>query len=280
MIGADKLFDVLNEHSDIDKTLLQFMFNELPKDATLGDFREELIDAGLISYHQLMRLSFIHLMLPRSKALLAKLAEHRKNRTVFAAPTHEQKYFLDEESKLGTSVLLGDTGLELPVPEPDLTDFNFLHSDEKQAVMLAVEIANLGELNEAELILLETRDSFPASAASLQTLCWIYLATENYKQVEIWANDLLDDHPGNLFCLRVLALAEQLSNKHLMATSHLQQMLQREEIDPLWYFLLAYSQQKTSCTADAIDNYQIYLKIGRNKNIRQFAEQQVDELSA
>lgn len=282
MISAEDLYKVLIEQTEdnLDKTLLQFMFNELPKDASLNDFREELVESGVMSYSKVMQISFSQLLIPRSKLLLNRLAEHRKNNVSFVPKTHDHKFQISEDDHLGSVVTLGEEELSIKIPRSDLSILSFLHSDEKQAVMLAEEMATVGELKEAELILVETAESFPASIAAGISLCWLYLSTGKYKEAETWAYRLLERHEGNMICLRMLAIAEQANNKHLMAMASYQQLLRSKHISPLWYLLLGYSQQKTGCTAEAIESYRTFLNLGKFEEHSQFARQQLKELNA
>ncbi|TCS43186.1 hypothetical protein [Reinekea marinisedimentorum] len=282
MISAEALYKVLiaQTEDNLDKTLLQFMYNELPKDASLNDFREELVDSGLMTYSSVMQICFSQLLVPRSKLLLNRLAEHRKNNISFVPQTHEHKFQIGEDDQLSTSVVLGDGELNIKIPRSDLSILPFIHSDEKQAVMLADDMANLNELKECELILLETADSFPSSIASGISLCWLYLSTGKYKEVETWAYRLLEHHEGNVICLRMLAIAEQASNKHLMAMSNYQHLLISKHVSPLWYLLLGYSQQKTGCNAEAIESYRTFLQLGKFEDYYPFARQQLKELTA
>jgi tetratricopeptide (TPR) repeat protein len=192
---------------------------------------------------------------------------------------HDNKFHISEHDKTQKTIDLNDGELDISIPKPDLSILPFTHSDEKQAVMLAIEMVAMNELKETELILIETAESFPSSIASNVSLCWLYLSTGKYREVETWAYRLLDHHPDSILCLRMLAMAEQASNKHLMAISHYQQLLKNKTISPLWHLLLGYSQQKTGCNEDAIENYRTFLSFGKFEEYSPFAKRHLKELS-
>lgn len=279
MKDNEELLNVLIEHTGIDRALLKSVYRELPADADLNAFRSKLLDSQLISYEQLMSLSIQEYLVPKTKALLAQLFEDEKQLSNFDQPVEEKKFHLDGVTELKPTFMLGNTQLELAVPKTDISKLVFQHSDEKQAIMLAMDMCTMGEVKEAELILIETVDSFPESTAAQITLCWLYFSAGKFKQVEEWAQHLLDIRPTSILGLWFQAQAEQLNSNHRAAITHFQNLVKLKKAMPLWHLLLGYSLQQTGANDAAVECYRTFLNLGNFGEQSKFAIEQVKELS-
>jgi len=277
---ASELLETLLSHSSVNADKVQSVYDSLPKSATIRDFRTEIVNQELMTYTEVMTLFITKNLLPRSKGLLSRIEKDRESKVHHKPKTHQQKFHIGENEDLVADVVLASGMLPVHIPAPDFSKLKFHHSDEKQAVMLAVEMVNLGEINEAEIILLETLDSFSESDAAIQTLCWVYICTGHNDQIEHWANNSLKDKRGGLLTLELLCLAEQLQNKHLLAAAHYQKLLRLKQVKSLWYVLIAYSQEQSQCLSEAAENYNIYITIGSDAQLKQFAQQHLNELTS
>ena len=226
-----------------------------------------------------MSLSIHEFLVPKTEALLDQLFEHKQHLSNFDQPEEEKKFHLDGVAELKPTFILGTSGLELAVPKTDISKLVFQHSDEKQAIMLAMDMCTMGEVKEAELILIETVDSFPESTAAQITLCWLYFSAGKFRQVEEWAKHLLEIRPTSVLGLWFQAQAEQLNSNHSAAIKHFQSLVKIKKPMPLWHLLLGYSLQKTGADAEALKSYQTFLSLGNFGEQSKFAIQQVKELS-
>ncbi len=277
-MDASTLLHTLLKHTPTNSAALQALYDKLPPDTTIADFRNKIVEDKLLTYQQVMNAFHTHFLIPKSQLLLSRLEERRKNTTTYQPMSHQQKFHIDESVKLATMLHFTEGNLEIRIPEPDLKRMKFSHSDETQAVMLAAEMAKMDELTESEIILLETITPFPESIAAKQVLCWVYLSSKLYSQAEHWANRIIIEHYESPLTVMLLALIEQAQDKHLLAISHYQKLLRLDHVVPIWYLLLAYSQQQSFCPREAKENYKIYYAIGKEKIYLDYAEHQIKEL--
>jgi hypothetical protein len=110
-------------------------------------------------------------------------------------------------------------------------------------------------------------------------LCWVYLSTGHADLARQWANRSLACRQSDSFMAELLPLSELASGKFLLASAHYQQLLRKEKVKSLWYILLAVSQEATQCIDDALENYKIYLAVGKDKNIQKYILTHLKELS-
>jgi hypothetical protein len=272
------LLETLLSQPDLDHDRIQAAYDVLPETARIADLRSELISQNVMSYVEIMNLFVNANLLPRSKTLLKKIETDRKARVHFKPETHQQKFHVKEEDRMISDVAFAGGALPIHIPVPELDKIKFHHSDEKQAVMLAVEMAELGELTEAEIVLLETLESFTNSTAAILVLCWVYLCTGHTDQSEHWAKTFIKNGIPDQRAMEFLCLAEQLQNKHLLASSHYQKLLQLKQVKSIWYLLMAYSLEKSNCMHEAADNYTIYTTVGSDTELKNFATQHLKEL--
>ncbi len=277
---ASDLRDTLIEQSKVDNDRIETLYATLRPNASIAEFRSVIIDSGVMSYSELMSLYVRKTLLPRSSDLLNKITKARNDHTVFEPPKHKQKFHIKEYEKLTSDLFFSDGALPIHIPRPKISSLEFGHSDEKQAVMLAFELADLGELTETEIVLIETLESFQESTAAVQALIWVYMCTNHLQEANIWSTAALKMEPDNRISLELISLCEQMQNKHLLASAHYQKLLQRNRVKSLWYFLLAYSQEQSQCRLEAVQNYKIYATIGKEQEFTQFATQHMKELMA
>jgi tetratricopeptide (TPR) repeat protein len=275
---AIELHKVLTEHSKVDLEQLNVLYEQLPSKATVAQYRELLVKSGLLRYGEIMTLFISKGLAPRSRTLLEKLSNERKSSTTFKPTAHQQKFHLGD-AELVPEIAVAEGHLPINIPPPTEDRLTFHHSDEKQAILLALEMAVQGDPGEAEVILLETIDSFENSEAAMQCLCWLYLATGHAELIHRWASRNLANHQEDTLTLELLSLAEQILGKHLLATSHYQQLLRKDRVKSSWYVLLAASQEASHCFQEAIENYRIYLAVGKDPKLQAYAKSHLHELS-
>lgn len=273
-MDAAALLESLLTQPDLPHAEIQRVFESLPANASLNDFRNTLVEQNVVRYSQVMTVFIEKNLLPKSKNLLQKLETKRQSQTHFKPPKHKQKYHIEKDDKLNNRLYLLSGIVEIEIPTPKVNDLAYVQSDEKQAVMLALDLVSMGELNEVELILLETLESFKNSQAAAEVLAWLYLCTEHFEQSEICAKTAIEHGLDNQEILELLALAQQMQNKHLLAISQYQKLLQLERVKSLWYLLIAYSQERSNCLNEAVENFQIYSAIGQDPDLKRIAEKQ------
>lgn len=276
---ASVLLETLMMQESLDHERIQQVYDTLPSNALVNDFRNALIEQDVMRLSEVMNIFIDHTLMPRSKSILKKLEAERRTRVHHKPEGHRQKFHIAEDDRLVEDIAFSSGELPIHIPSPNLEHYRFGSSDEKQAVMLSIELASMGEINEAEVVLLETLESFKNSLASILVLVWVYLCTDHKDQSEKWARRLLDQGVMNAQMMELLCLAEQLQNKHLMACSHYQKLLSAKKVKSIWYLLLAYSQEKSCCFQEAIENYRIYAHIGKDEQLKAYAKQHLQELS-
>lgn len=276
---ASALHQVLIDHANVEHSQLNQVFERLPAAATVADYRSALVKAGILPYSTIMRLFFTHGLALKAKTVIKKIQNQRDKQVHFKPAVHEQKFKITEDDVLSPTIALASDLLTLNIPPPKADDLAYSHSDERQAVQLAVDIAKQGDAKDAEQILLETLDTFKHSSAAMQSLCWLYLSTAHGGMVQRWAKKELAIHPDNPYTLELLSMTEQVLGKHFLASAHYQKLLKQARVKPIWYLLLALSQDYGACHRDANENYKIYLRIGKDERIKSFAEQQLKRLS-
>lgn len=265
------LFDNLLQHSAVDKNTLQSVLESLPNDATVDTFRKAIVSKKLMALSDVMKIHFESTLLPESNKLLAKLAHQRANRTFHKPTVHKQKFLITNEDTFENRIVLSDGELAVKIPDVDLDSLEFKHSDEKQAVMLAIDLAKMGEITESETILLETLDTFNDSLSAMYCLCWLYLCTDHPADIEAWSSKYLTSSDNAKALYEICALAYQTQNKHLLATALYQKLIRLNRVKSVWYLLLAYSQEKSLCVEEASENFQIYNSIGKSDELKEFA---------
>ncbi|MFQ3229348.1 tetratricopeptide repeat protein [Reinekea sp.] len=275
---AVALYSILSEHANVDQVQLDLLFNQMPKDATVSQFRNLLVKSGLLEYNEIMSLFITKGLAPRGKALVSKLKAEQAKVIEFKPTGHEQKFHITD-TEITSTIDISNGLLPVEIPPPVESQLEFRHSDEKQAVLLALEMAQMGDPAEAEIILLETIESFENSVAAMQCMCWLYLATGHVELIHQWASRNLDHHQGDTLTLELLSLADQILGKHLLASARYQRLLSKDKVKSSWYILLAKSQEASQCIPEAIENYKIYLAIGKDPKLIDFAKTRLQELN-
>jgi hypothetical protein len=276
---AELLLETLLDQPDLDHARIQVVFNQLPPRAKVADFRQKLVEENVMTYLQVMKLFVKKTLLPKSSKLLTKIEEDRSNRVHHKPDRHVQKYIIEEDDTLISDIAFSAGELPISIPSPKLDKMVFKNSDEKQAIMLAIELAELGEVNEAEIVIHETLESFSDSTAAVLVLCWIYLATGHASQSEQWAKNFIKQGNPDQLAMEFLCLAEQLQNKHLLASAHYQKLVQLERVKSIWYLLLAYSLERANCNQEAVLNYRLYASITSDSTLKSFANLHLQELT-
>lgn len=263
----------------VDENRLQSVLESLPNNASVETFRKAIIDKKLMTLSEVMHVHFESVLLPESKKLLRKIKDQRANKTHHKPSVHKQKFLITEDNSFNNQITLVDGELVVKVPDLDSNNFQFDHSDEKQAIMLAIDLAKMGEVMESETILLETLDSFNNSLPAMHCLCWLYLCTQQENEVEGWSKQYTQHAKSIDQVWEISALAYQLRNKHLLATAQYQKLVQINPAKSLWYLLLAYSQEKSLCFEEARENFQIYSSIGTNEELKELAQSHLGKLT-
>jgi tetratricopeptide (TPR) repeat protein len=276
---AELLLQTLLEQPDLDHTKIQAIYDQLPSDAKIAEFRHLLVEENIMSYIQVMKIFVQKTLLPKGNILLEKIEHDRSQRVHHKPERHVQKFFIQDDDQFISDIAFSAGDLPVHIPHPKLDEMAFKHSDEKQAVMLAVEMVELGELNEAEIVLLETLESFKDSTAAILILCWTYLSTGHAHQSEFWAKTFIKEGNPDQRAMELLCLAEQVQNKHLLASAHYQKLIQLKRVKSIWYLLLAYSLERSNCLQEAAENYQIYTKVAHNPTLKNFANLHLQELT-
>ena len=277
---ASSLLDTLLQEENLDHSAIQAVYDGLPAGCGVNRFREALLANKVLDYNTLMQLFINKTLLPHSQAVLTRLDRKRADIVQYKPTKHQQKFHISDEDYLTDRVAFASGELPIRIPPPDLKNFTFDASDERQAVELALELARSNELNEAEVILLETLETFDRSLAAILVLCWIYLSSGHPGIIETWVKLSISRGRTNGQMMELLCLAEQLQNKHLMASAHYQKLLRQKRVKSIWYLLLAYSQQRSQCLREAAENYRIYCKVGKDPQLIEFAQQQLTLLDA
>ena len=272
------LLETLLNREELDHDQIKQIFDTLPVSASVADFRNQLIKHKVLSFSQIMNIFLKDNIFPRSQKILKKIAQKKKDNILYKPKAHEQKFHVREGDRLVTNIAFAAGALPVEIPKPTIEDMKFQFSDEKQAIMLAIELAEVNEIHEAEVVLLETLETFKKSVAAVNVLCWIYLCTGHNKQSEHWSTYAIQRRFRDKLTWELHCLSEQLQNKHLSAAAHYQKLLRLNQIKSTWYLLLAYSQERLQCHREAAENYQIYARITRNDELKDFASQHMKEL--
>jgi len=279
-MNAADLYESLLSHTKVDQERLNAIFINLPRGASVTTFRNAILEQGLLPYTEVMGVFVNNFLLPRSRKLLNTIKAKKLAHSHFKPESHKQKFHLKDMRIIDPVVALAEGTLEVPVPVLDKEQLNFQSSDEKQAVMLAIDLAAVGETNETEIVLLETLDTFTKSEAAIQALCWLYLCSGLPQQAEQWALSFLATQRGGSLTVELLSLAQQVQNKHLLASAYYQKLLRQTRVRSQWYLLLAYSQEQSQCPNEALENYKIYSTIGQDESFKAFAATHSKRLTA
>lgn len=275
---ADALHAILSEHAKVDTKQLDMLYAQLPEDATVAQYRALIIKSGLLKYNDIMTLFITKGLVPKGQNFVDRIATERE-KTRSQAPLKHDPKLVGDDLTVNLEVDITNGQLPIEIPTPNSSDLHFNSSDEKQAVLLALDMAKHGDPAEAEVILLETIESFENSLAAMQCLCWLYLATGHADLILGWARRNLDKNQSDTLTLELLSIAEQILGKHLLATARYQRLLQKDKVKSSWYFMLARAQEESQCTQEAIENYKIYLAIGKDPKQRDYAQSRLEELS-
>lgn len=274
------LLETLLQEEGLDHAAIQAVYDELPANSGVNRFREALLKQKLMEYSHLMQLFINKTLLPHSQAVLTRVESKRATKEEYKPPTHQRKFHIEEDDRMTDKVAFAAGELPIRIPPPNLNNLHFDSTDERQAVELALEMAQQNELNEAEIILLETLEVFDKSTSAMLVLCWVYLSSGHPRIIETWVKLSISKGRTNGQIMELLCLAEQLQNKHLMASAHYQKLLRQKRVKSIWYLLLAYSQQRSQCLREAAENYRIYCKVGKDPQLIEFANQQLTQLDA
>lgn len=275
---ADALHAILKEHAKVDTVQLDLVYDRLPEDATVAQYRTALVKSGILKYNEIMTLFITKGLVPKGQHFVDRIENERQKTKTNTPIKHDPKLLGDDDLTVNFEVDITNGQLPVEIPTPKSSDLHFKSSDEKQAVLLALDMAKSGDPAEAEVILLETIESFENSLAAMQCLCWLYLATGHAELILVWARRNLDKNQSDTLTLELLSIAEQILGKHLLATARYQRLLQKDKVKSSWYFLLARAQEESQCTQEAIENYKIYLAIGKDPKQREYAQSRLEEL--
>jgi predicted Zn-dependent protease len=269
----NRLYQLLKKHTTLSPGLLEqhrLALTNPNDDRALG---RSLIDANLIKLSTLMELTLKHDLFPQADSVLKRLAEARKQRQLIKPQTHTTRYLLSEDDAPVDQIELVDIGVNLPIPMPDLNNFRNTSSDEKQVTDMAFELAKMNQTEEAEMFLVDALDEFPKSMRITMLLAWHYSRCQSFKAAITHCQRGINQNPSVFTLVEYMGIATQALGKHLMAINHFQKLCCLPRVKPIWYLQLAVSLERVDMTMDATINYQIFLSLTQDPELRQFAQQ-------
>lgn len=273
------LYDILIKHSTLEAEQLDPLMAELrdPEDGrALGTL---VIREGLMSFGDVMELSLTHGLFVRAAAVLRRLQEARKGRTLIKPQTHKGRYKV-KDGQAGLQKLTLAEGLTMGIIDPDLDAYRNINTDERQVVEMAMELVRIEQYQEAEMFLIDARSEFPGSARVPLVLTWMYLRCGLLDEAREVGLQAVRDYPSDIQIVEQMGLIEQSLGKHLLAVNHFQKLVLLPRVKPVWYLLLALSLERARLRTDATSNYKIYLSVARQADLKAFAEQRLQELAA
>lgn len=273
------LYDILIKHSALTAEQLDPLLAELadPEDGrALGAL---VIREGLMNFGDLMELSLNHGLFVKAAKVLRRLQEARKGRTLIKPQSHTTRYKV-KDGQPGMEKLTLAEGLTMGIIDPDLDAYANVSTDERQVVEMAMELVRIEQYQEAEMFLIDARSEFPDSARVPLVLTWMYLRSGLVEEARAVCLQAMRDFPSDVQIVEQMGLIEHSLGKHLLAVNHFQKLVLLPRVKPVWYLLLALSLERARLRTDATTNYQIYLSVARQADLKAFAEQRLQALAA
>lgn len=269
----NRLYELLKDHSDVSLDVLEQHYRDLDDRNDERELGRRLILAGQIKLSGIMEIALRHDLFPKADSVLRRLAEARQRSRVIKPSTHTTRYRISEDDVPVDQIALVGIGVNLPIPTPNLTGFRDTSTDEKQVADMAFDLAQMNQIQEAEMFLIDAQEEFPDSMRIFVLLAWHYCRCQHFKaaieccQAGLAVNDSVTP------LLEYMGIAEQALGKHLLAINHFQKLACLPRVKPIWYMQLALSLERARLNMDARLNYQTFLALNQDPELQQFAQQ-------
>ena len=159
----NRLYELLKDHSNLNLETLEQHYRALDNEDDERELAKRLIQAGLIKLSGIMEIALRHDLFPKADSLLRRLAEARQRHQVIKPTAHTTRYRLSEDEVPVDQIELIDIGVSLPIPTPNLASFRDTSTDEKQVADMAFELAQMNQVQEAEMFMIDAQEEFPKS---------------------------------------------------------------------------------------------------------------------
>lgn len=275
---SNRLYQVLLEHSNIEQARLDSLLSNLEDKNDARALASLVVQRGLLSFSDIMRLVLDHDLTPRSKGCLERLAKARSQHQVIKPKQHVTRYKLGDDDVISEQITLKPQELVVPIPRPDLTRYASISTDERQVVEMAVELVNVGQYSEAEMFLIDARDEFPDSVRVPVVLIWLYLLTHHFREAREVCTLAQKVNRTDINLTEFAGLTDQALEKHLLAINHYQQLTLLPKTKPIWYLLLAFSLEHARLPMDAGLNYRIFISLSKPDELRTYATRRLNKL--
>lgn len=277
-MASNRLYQVLKAHSSLDPDTLDALQAELDDPSDSRALGELIVQRNLMTFYEIMSLVFKHGLFDKTESVLKRMAEARKQHHVIKPHQHVSRYQVSEYDQPKEVIDLPGGELRLNLPRPHLGGYSAVNTDEKQVVEMAVELVNIGQLQEAEMFLIDARDEFPDSIRVKTVLIWLYALCQRYKLARDICTKAHQEHPSDTLLVEYLGLLEQCLGKHLSAVNQYQRLTMLPRVNPTWYLLLGLSLEHSGLTQDAVMNYRIFLRLGKQEELMNFVNQRLQAL--
>lgn len=278
-MATNRLYQVLIEHSGLDRGTLDSLVADLddPDDArALGS---RVVERGLMSFSAIMELALTHDLFPRTEAVLKRLTEARRRHQVIKPQKHSTRYKLSGDEHVVETLDIKQAGVSVPIPQPNLSLYSAISTDERQVVEMAVELVNIRQYQEAEMFLIDARDEFPGSVRVSVVLIWLYLRCHCLTEARTICASALTKQRDDVNLMEFAGLADQALGKHLLAINHYHKLICLPRAKPIWYLLLAISLERARLYMDAGHNYRIFMSLSSPDDLRTYAESRLNHLA-
>ncbi|MEP4545943.1 MAG: hypothetical protein ABJ000_07170 [Saccharospirillum sp.] len=269
----NRLYELLKDHSNLNLEVLEQHYLALDNEDDERELGRRLILAGLIKLSGIMEIALQYDLFPKADSVLRRLAETRQRHQVIKPKTHTTRYRVSEDDVPVDQIELIDIGVNLPIPTPNLKSFRDTSTDEKQVTDMAYELAQMNQVQEAEMFMIDAQEEFPKSMRIFVLLAWHYCRCQHFKDAIKCCHAGLKLNPSVFPLVEYMAIAEQALGKHLLAINHFQKLACLPRVKPIWYMQLALSLERARLSMDAKQNYQMFLALNTDPELQQFAQQ-------
>lgn len=275
----NRLYELLKDHSNLNLEVLEQHYLALDNEENERELGKRLIQDGQIKLSGIMEIALKYDLFPKADALLRRLAEARQRHQVIKPETHTTRYRISEDDIPVDQIELIDIGVNLPIPTPNLRSFRDTSTDEKQVADMAFELAQMNQVQEAEMFLIDAQEEFPKSMRIFVLLAWHYCRCQYFKDAIRCCQAGLKLNPSVFPLIEYMGIAEQALGKHLLAINHFQKLACLPRVKPIWYMQLAVSLERARLNMDARQNYQTFLALNTDPELQQFAQQRTTILA-
>lgn len=275
----NRLYELLKDHSNLNLEVLEQHYLALNNRDDERELGKRLIQDGQIKLSGMMQIALKYDLFPRANSLLRRLAEARQRHQVIKPTPHTTRYRTSEDDVPVDQIKLIDIGVNLPIPTPNLKSFRDTSTDEKQVADMAFELAQMNQVQEAEMFLIDAQEEFPKSMRIFVLLAWHYCRCQHFKDAIRCCQAGLKLNPSVFPLVEYMGMAEQALGKHLLAINHFQKLACLARVKPIWYMQLALSLERARLSMDARQNYQTFLALNTDPELQQFAQQRLTILA-